>query len=400
MSLAEWAWEMILWIIFAGLTTAAMIVVLWPMLRPGKQELEAAAYDTAVFKDQLDEIITEKERGVISKTEAEAARTEVSRRLLAAARTSDNGRASASDKRGGNIPALALICIFICVPVISAALYLVYGSPALPDRPLAARFKNTSGTKKIEALVAQVEARLRDQPEDGRGWEVLAPIYMRQQRYGDASEAYEKALRLLGETPRRLVDYGNALVLSNDGVVTEPARLALQKAAAGDGSLMRAHFWLAVAQEQDGHFDQAAKAWRDLLKRSGEDSPWREVVRQRLAAIEQRGGSAASDKSMADSGTASAAGVAKGPSQEDVAAARGMSSQDRSAMIAQMVAGLAERLSNEGGSIEEWNRLVRSYIVLGRKQEAVKTLADARGAFAEDPKSLASLDELANSLGL
>ncbi len=400
MSLAEWVWEMILWIIFAGLTTAAMIAVLWPMLRPGNQELDAAAYDTAVFKDQLDEIITEKERGVISRIEAEAARTEVSRRLLAAARTSDNSRASASDKRGGNIPALALICTFICVPVISAALYLVYGSPTLPDRPLAARLKNTSGAKKIEALVARVEARLRDHPEDGRGWEVLAPVYMRQQRYGDASEAFEKALRLLGETPRRLVDYGNALVLSNDGVVTEPARLALQKAAAGDGSLMRAHFWLAVAQEQDGHFDQAAKAWRDLLKRSGEDAPWREAVRQRLAAIEQRGGSAASDKSMADSGTASAAGVAKGPSQEEVAAARGMSSQDRSAMIAQMVAGLAERLSNEGGSIEEWKRLVRSYIVLGRKQEAVKTLADARGAFAEDPKSLASLDELANSLGL
>ena len=143
-----------------------------------------------------------------------------------------------------------------------------------------------------------------------------------------------------------------------------------------------------------------AKSWRDLLKRSGENASWREAVRQRLAAIEQRGGSVASEKSTIDTGAAFAAGVVKGPSQEDIAAARGMSSQDRSAMIVQMVAGLAERLKNEGGSIEEWKRLVRSYIVLGRKQEAVKMLADARGVFAEDPKSLASLDELANSLGL
>jgi cytochrome c-type biogenesis protein CcmH len=390
---------MILWIIFAGLTAAAMIAVLWPLLRPGKQEMEAAAYETAVFKDQLDEITLEKERGVISKTEAEAARTEVSRRLLAAARTSDSKRASASGALAGNMPALALICTIICVPIISATLYLAYGSPALPDRPLAARLNNSASAKKIEALVAQVEARLRSHPEEGRGWEVLAPVYMKQQRYSDAADAFGKALRLLGETPQRLVEYGNALVLSNDGVVTERALLALQKAAAGDGSLVRAHFWLAVALEQDGHFTKAAEAWRDLLKRSTEDAPWREAVRQRLAAVEQRTGASVSEKSAVDTGTTPSDTIARGPNQGDIAAARGMSASDRTTMIAKMVAGLAERLKSEGGDVEEWKRLVRSYTVLGKKQEAVKALADARGAFTDDPKSLASLNELANSLG-
>ncbi len=391
---------MILWMIFAGLTAAAMIGVLWPLLRPGKQELEAGAYDSAVFKDQLDEIISEKERGVISMAEAEAARTEVSRRLLAVARGSDSKKASASRVPGGNILALALIFTFICVPITSVALYLVYGSPALPDMPLASRLENSSNTKKVEALVARVEARLRDQPEDGRGWEVLAPVYMRQQRFGDAADAFGKTIRLLGETPQRLANYGNALVLTHDGVVTEPARQALQRAVAGDGLFIRAHFWLAVAQEQDGRFVQAAKAWRDLLKRSGEDAPWREAVRQRLAAVEQRTGLAVSEKSAADSGAKPGAGMAKGPSQDDITAARDMSSSDRTAMIAQMVAGLAERLKSDGGSINEWKRLVRSYSVLGNKQAAVQALGDARNAFSKDTKSLASLDNLANSLGL
>jgi cytochrome c-type biogenesis protein CcmH len=388
---------MALWIIFAGLTAMAMIAVLWPYLRSDRGKLEAAAYDTAVFKDQLEEITSENERGVISNTEAEAARTEVSRRLLAAARTNDS-RAKASS--GGKLSSLALACTFICVPVTSAALYLVYGSPSLQDKPLAGRLDQVSSAKKIDALMVRVEERLREHPEDGRGWEVIAPVYLRQQRYKEAADAFGKALKLLGETPQRLLDYGNALVLSNEGVVSEPARQALQKTITSGKSFVRAHFWLAVAKEQDGLYIEAAQAWRKLLKQSGENAPWREAVQQRLAAVEQRAGLARSENPAAAPIKKPGTAMVKGPSQEDVAAAQGMSSTDRSAMIAQMVAGLAERLKSDGGNIEEWKRLVRSYAVLGKKQDAVKALNDARGAFSEDPKSLASLSDLAKSLGL
>ncbi len=391
---------MALWIIFAGLTAAAMIAVLWPFLRSVEQKMEAAAYDAAVFKDQLEEITSEKERGVISKTEAEAAQTEVSRRLLAAARVNEIKAKNSTGSQGWKLPSLALACTLICVPVTSVALYLVYGSPSLQDKPLADRLERFSSAKKVDALMARVEARLRDHPEDGRGWEVLAPVYLRQQRFKEAADAFEKSLRLLGETPQRLLDYGNALVLSNDGIVSEPARLALKKATAGGKSFVRAHFWLAVAKEQDGRYTEAAQAWRDLLKRGGEKAPWREAVQQRLAAVEQRAGVASGEKPAMAPSKEPGPAVVKGPSQEDVAAAQGMSSTDRSAMIAQMVAGLAERLKSDGGNVEEWKRLVRSYTVLGKQQDAIEALADARGAFTEDPKALASLNELAISLGL
>ncbi len=391
---------MTLWVIFAGLTAAAMVAVLWPFLRSDKQKLEVAAYDTAVFKDQLEEITSEKERGVISKTEADAARTEVSRRLLLAARTNASRSGSSTGTRGGKLPALALVCTFLCVPVSSAVLYLVYGSPSLKDKPLAERLQQDSSTKKIDELMAQVEDRLREHPEDGRGWEVIAPVYLRQQRYNEAADAFGKALKLLGETPQRLLDYGNALVLSNDGIVTEPARLALQKSTSSGKTFVRAQFWLTVAKEQDGRYSEAAQAWRELLKQGGADAPWREAVQQRLAAVEQRAGMASGEKPAVAPAKIPDAAMVKGPSQEDVTAARGMSSTDRSAMIAEMVAGLAERLKSDGGNVEEWKRLVRSYTVLGKKQEAVKALENARGVFTEDPQSLALLNELAKSLGL
>ncbi|MFQ5625738.1 MAG: tetratricopeptide repeat protein, partial [Methyloligellaceae bacterium] len=222
------------------------------------------------------------------------------------------------------------------------------------------------------------------------------PVYMRQQRFAEAADAFGKALRLLGRTPKRLTDFGIATVFANGGVVSEPARQALQQAVTGDPSLVEAHFWLAVAKEQDGRFVEAANDWRALLKRGDASAPWRPMVKQRLAELEQREGITPTGKDA----DGSAGNAIKGPTREDIAAAKDMTPTDRAAMIKQMVAGLAERLKNDGGEVEEWQRLVRSYTVLGDKRAARKALDDARRAFAEDPGALASLGELANQLGL
>lgn len=387
---------MVLWTIFVILTAAALAAVLWPFLRTGKQDIEAAEYDAAVFKDQLDEVDAEEARGVISASEAEAARTEVSRRLLAVAGAGNSTNSESADKPDGKIPGLALVCVFVCIPIVSGALYLVYGSPNIPDKPLAARLSQSADGQNVGSLVARVEARLRQNPEDGRGWEVLAPVYMRQQRFADAADAFGKVLRLLGETPRRFADFGIATVLAKDGVVGETARKALQKAVNGDPQLVEAHYWLAVAKEQDGRFQEAVKDWRALLKRGNADAPWRPMVKRRLAELEKREG-IKPDEEIAP---APAGETPKGPTRDDIAAADGMDPSDRSAMIEQMVSGLAERLKNDGGKIDEWTQLVRSYTVLGDKQAARKALGNARQAFAENPGALASLGKLADQLGL
>ena len=279
---------MVLWVIFAGLAAATLVAVLYPFLRSKPLAPDASDFDTAVFKDQLDEIAVEEERGVISKAEAEAARTEVSRRLLAVAEKSKK-KPRNSTPQSASAVSIALVCAFLLVPVASTALYLIYGSPGLPDQPLATRLKTPDGSQNVAALVGRVEARLREHPEDGRGWEVLAPVYLRQRRYSDAANAYGRAARLLGATPRRLVDYGNALVLADNGIVSERARKILQRALAGDDSFIRAHFWLAVAKEQDGDFADAAQAWRNLLTKGNAQAPWHQAVKQRLAAVETKG---------------------------------------------------------------------------------------------------------------
>lgn len=387
---------MLLWTIFAGLTAFALIVVLWPLLRGrAQQDSGGLTYDAAIFKDQIDEIDAELETGLLSEAEAESARNEVSRRLLEAARD-DQPPEKGSDGTRSGLAAFALAAAFLLLPVTSSGLYLFYGSPGLPDQPLAARLSKPAEGHNIQTLVAQVEARLREQPQDGRGWEVIAPVYLRLKRFDDAADAYAKALRILGETPERLSDYGNARVLASDGVVDDTARRVLSRAVALNPQMMRARFWLAVAYEQDGMNERAVEAWRDLLARSEKDAPWREAVEQRLAEL--TGG----DEDKKDEGKKQVAGneALRGPSSEDVTAAREMSAGDRAQMIGQMVAGLADRLRSEGGNIDEWKRLIRSYKVLGKPTEADKALADAKAAFAKDQAALADLDGFANALGM
>lgn len=391
-----WASAMVLWTTFAILTAAALAAVLWPYLRPAKQEFEAAEYDAVVFKDQLGEVDADEARGIISSSEAEAARTEVSRRLLSVAGGRDNAKLNSVNKRNGNIPALALTCAFVCLPVLSGTLYLINGSPHIPDQPLTARLNVSTDQQKVGPLVARVEARLRQFPEDGRGWEVLAPVYMRQRRYAEAADAFGKALRILGETPRRFADFGVATVLADDGIVGETARKAMQEAVSGNPALVEAHFWLAVAKEQDGRFLEAASDWRALLKRGNAESPWVPMVEERLAGLVQREGIAPVEQTAAKP----LGEALTGPTRDDIAAAGEMSSSDRSAMIKQMISRLAERLKSDGGSIEEWKRLIKSYTVFGDKQAARTALGDAKQTFAEDSGALASLGKLAGQLGL
>jgi len=383
---------MLLWLVFAALTAGTLTAVLWPLMRGSSGAVAASTGDTAVYDDQLKEIEADLDRGLISTEDAKAARTEISRRLIAAA---DEAQAN---KRAARVPdnnyrMLALGCAVLCLPVLSLVLYLSFGSPSLPGRPLAARIQAPADSQKITALVARVEARLREHPEDGQGWDVIAPVYLKHQRFQDAAQAYQRALRLLGENTGRLEGYGEALALASNGIVTDQARHALEAALARDASLLKARFWLAVAKEQDGLHDEAAAAWRDMLDRGDENAPWRPMIEERLRMADANASGGAPQAQAADP-------QQPGPSAGDVEAAKQMAPGERAAMINQMVEGLAARLAEDGSDLNGWRRLVRAYVVLGKRQQASKALSDARRNFAGDPEALAALNALAKDLDL
>lgn len=369
---------MTLWLALALMTAAAVFAVLWPLGRRPQPEAAREA-DLAVYRDQLGEIARDQSSGLVAPAEAEAARIEVSRRLLAAA----DAAQSSVDTGGADWRRRATaLAVLLLVPLGAVALYALLGSPGLPDEPLAARQQQPREQLPLENLIAQVEAHLAINPDDGRGWEVIAPVYLRLGRFDDAVRARQNALRLNGASAAREADYGEALVAAANGVVTANAKAAFDRAVALEPQNVKARYFLGFAAEQDGKRDQAAAVWRKLLETPSLDPRWAELLRRSLARIDP------------------AAAQARGPSEEQIQAAENQPPEQRRQMILDMVDRLAARLQRDGGDIEGWQRLVRAYIVLGDPQRAGAAMADARQAVAGDPDKLRTLDAFAKRLGL
>jgi len=372
---------MTLWLIFALMTAAAIFAVLWPLSRrdPG-----SAGSDVAVYRDQLDEIDRDRAAGRIGEGEAAAARVEVSRRLIAAADAETAATAAPPVWRRRAVAIVALLLL----PFGAGAIYLALGSPDMPDRPLAARTVLPPDQAQIMELVARVETHLEANPEDGRGWEVLAPVYMRMNRYADAVKARRNALRLLGSTSDREAGLGEALVGVANGIVTAEAKAAFERALLLDPKDVGARYFLGLAAEQDGRPVEAAAMWTALLADAPPDAPWAEPVRQSLARVDPKGAAAA------------APSASRGPSADDIAAAGELSPEQRTTMVRGMVDRLAERLKQDGSDVEGWLRLVRAYMVMGEPDKARAAAGDARRALAAEPDKLKRVEDLVKGLGL
>ncbi len=373
---------MILWAIFASMTVAAIIAVLWPLVRSSR--VARGGSELNVYKDQLQEIDDDRAAGLIGEAEAEAARLEVSRRLLAAADTQRQAPSAVVVPGNPRWRRAATVAALVILPFGAPSLYVALGSPDVPGEPAFARVKTAQGddSQSVASLVSQVEAHLARNPNDGPGWEVIAPVYMRLGRFDDAVEAMRKALALNGDTAIREADLGEALAAAANGLVTVDAKAVFERAVARDPHEPKARYFLGLAAEQDGKSDKAAAIWRGLLADAPAGAQWVEFVREALARV------------------SSAPAPAAGPSASDVAAAANMNDDQQRDMIRGMVARLASRLHNDGADVEGWLRLVRAYVVLGDRDKAKDAADDAKRALADRPDEIKRIDDLVKGLGL
>jgi cytochrome c-type biogenesis protein CcmH len=378
---------MTLWIAFSLLTVLAALAVLVPLARAGRGVATAAAlHDAEVYKSQLAEVERDLDRGLISQEAAQAARTEIARRLIAADREAQRGggtEPAATDGRAGGATRLRMVQVaaLLLVPLAAVAAYVAFGSPDIPDQPLSARIEAPAQGRSLPDLVARVERHLADNPEDGRGWDVLAPVYMRMGRPQDAASAYARAIRLLGSDVRRETDRGEALVVANNGIVSADARAAFERAVAMDAQAVKPRFFLALAMTQENRKDEAIAAWQSLLADAEGGEAWAEAVRMELAKLGVE------------------APAVAGPSREQIEAAGSLSNDERQQMIRSMVDGLDSRLAADGGSAEEWMKLMRALNVLGDRERLRQVIARAGEALKDDPAALAGIRQLARELG-
>ena len=353
---------MILWLVFALMTLAAVFAVWWPLAR-GQKQLPSGS-DIAVYRDQLDEIDRDQAASRIGGVEAEAARVEVSRRLIAAAETAKAASAVAAPGPAGRTRWVTRVAAIILLPLGAGITYLSLGSPTLV--PVSVNAAANGLPDGIENTVARVENYLEANPRDGRGWELLAPVYLRLGRFDDAVRARRNALEIFGPDPARLGDLGEAIIMASGGVVTPEAKGLFERVNASDAKDVMAQYYLGLNAKQEGRRDEAVKRWTALMSQAPQDAPWLPLVKNELARVDQNSPS-----------FASAAGAPP----------------ERGGAIEAMVERLAERLKKDGSDVAGWIQLVRSYRVLGKTDKVKTTVADARAALANNQEALQRLDQ-------
>ncbi|GLS46420.1 c-type cytochrome biogenesis protein CcmI [Methylobacterium brachythecii] len=404
-----------IWFILAIMTGSAVFALLWPLARRRKAEQAGTAEtglatETAFYEDQLAEIERDLGRGLIGPSEAEAARIEAARRLLRASREGRTEEAGPIAEPHLRQRRAASAFALSTVPLVALVVYGLYGSPNLPSQTEADRKAAQQGGEGVMKAIAQVEAKLASNPNDARGWAVIAPVYMRIGRFDDAARAYEQVLRLQGEDPERLSNWGEALVAAGEGAVSPHARKLFERALVLDAKSAKPQFYLARADELAGNPGGAATRLEALAAQGPEDAPWMGLVRQNLARLKGEAPSAESSKAEADAKAASpkpdesnsdaAKSDAAKPAQSPAAGLQSLPPNERMAAIRGMVEGLDRRLTQQGGSAEDWVKLVRSYGVLGERDKAREALARARTALADDAEGRGRLEAEAKDLDL
>lgn len=405
------------WILAAALTAITALAILSPLRRGRGGAAPAAAYDLRVYRDQLAEVERDLDRGVIGPDDAQRLRAEIGRKVLDADR---RAALSAPATRGGRAlwPAVALAAMLAG----AVALYLREGVPGAPDMPLAERFAAADAAYRDRPAQAEAEAaaparpapdlsqadpeylamidQLRDavgrNPDDQQGLALLASNEMRLGNLAAARAAQQRLVDLRGDQADavQLMQLATLMVDAAGGVVTPEAEAVLRRALTLDPTQPQARYLQGVLLIQNGRPDRAFPLWRGLLDEGPEGAPWIAPIR---AAIQDLAWLAGDDEYRAP---APPAADLPGPDADALAAAEDLSPEDRARMIQDMVDRLQQRLATQGGSPEEWARLIAALAMLDQRDQATAILTEARQRFGSAPDALAPIERAATEAGL
>jgi cytochrome c-type biogenesis protein CcmH len=434
---------MTLWIILTIMTSAAAVLLSAPFIRRFDQPQAESAGNIEVYRDQLKEVDSEQQQGLVDDVQAETARLEIKKRALAA----DKMEQPVMPNLSGGERSFAMICVTGIVVLGSVGLYAATGNPDLPSTkssgaiqqvstsfirdpatpasPVAAMQTFVSKNQgqpqpqpdlpPVDEMIRRLAARLLQNPKDVQGWRTLGWSYLNLGRFSEASEAYAKAIELSpGDSEIRSARI-EALVRSANGVVTTDAKNAIEDTLKIDPKNAHARFFRGLAKEQEGEKTAALTDWLEVLRDADPNEVWVLDLKNKIGELERDLGKDAAarpagprpaiaggspETSRAAGGSPTPPVIERGPSPQDVQAAEAMEPADRSAMIRDMVDRLANRLEKSPRDVDGWIKLIQSRMVLGETELARQALARGIEAFTDDTQQRDQIVTAAEKLGL
>lgn len=405
-------WEF--WTVAGGLAVAVVAILAGAMRRVQTQAADSAASNLAVYRDQLAEIERDLARGTIDPDEASRLRAEIGKRVIEA----DRARTAApAVGMSGSAYRLGLGLILGLGLPGTLAVYWGLGAPGYPDMELGPRLAELdagmAGRPAQDAMLqtlgrardAGLDQRLQAELQAASDPEALRSRYRVAFEAGRMQEAVrlqQRLLEVLGDAAgsNDQANLALALVAEANGYVSPEAETALRASLKADMGNELSRYLVGEMFLQGGRFDQAFRFWRPIAEGGMPGSPWVKSIRERIEEVADLAGIRYALPATAAGPTGPTAAAPAGPTAADMAAAGTMAPKDRQAMIEGMVAQLSDRLATDGGSVEEWNQLIRSLAVLQRLQEAQKIYDEAKVKFAGRPSELSFLRLAAVETGL
>ncbi|PIE14529.1 MAG: c-type cytochrome biogenesis protein CcmI [Rhodobacterales bacterium] len=418
---------MIFWITASllALTVAGFIAI--ALLRGRNDGEHPAAYDLRVYQDQLREVDRDLARNVIAPEDADRIRAEVGRRVLAA--DAQLRAAKSGDHQPQNATLIMAILTGVFVIVGSLGLYTVLGQPGARDMSLASRIaasdaalasrpsqadfeakmpprpERTAPDPQHQELMVKLRATVAQRPNDLEGLQHLA---RNEASIGNLKAAYtaQQKVIALKHDAARPEDYmflADLLISAANGYVSPEAQRALDATLQQQPRNAVARYYYGLMMIQNDRPDIAFSLWDRLLREGPHDTPWAQSIRANIRELAWRAGQAKYEPPAPPApatGTGQSTGSLSGPTAEDMANAAGLSPAERQDMIRGMVGQLSERLATEGGSPEEWARLIGALGVLGETDRAGAIWGEAQQVFAQTPEALALLRAAATRAGL
>lgn len=253
----------LLWLtasILALLAVSAVMPALLRVSRPG--DIERTQVNVAIARERERELRKELDEGILSDSEFDAARRELEHGLA----IDLEGEPHAAPNKATS-PVLA-VAVSAMLPILALGLYIFLGSPNLPEHPGMPATSDVTGQDQpadVDVMLAQLKARLVDEPNDIRGWTLLGNALMSTGQYAKAVPAYRRLVALQPGNAERLVRLADALAMSRNGVLTgEPEELIQQALMLSPGHPQG--LWLAgIAAEQRGAYADALVIFNRLL---------------------------------------------------------------------------------------------------------------------------------------
>jgi cytochrome c-type biogenesis protein CcmH len=389
------------WIVAALLTAAVVALLARPLMRKAVPSDLGGGTDLAVYRDQLAELERERARGLVEAEQAASLETEISRRMLNAARSAQPVALTAKPSR------ILTTILAVLFPIGGLAIYLMVGQPDMPGLPLSARnVQQAQDPAKVLASVDEIRGRLKQSRDDLDRWVMVAEAYGKLGQPRQAVETFRIARQIAPDDAGIAAALGEALINADGGAIGEEAKTLFQSIPADSDSLPEARYYLALSAAQGGDMKTALRGWQSLLADSPADASWIGPTRDRIAAAAQALGLDPA-KEMPDPKPPTTTGMTAdgplegGPDTPEGQAIKQMAPDQQQAMIQGMVAKLAARLEANPDDADGWRKLARAYQVMGQADKANDALkradaADAKAA-AGAPKAAGPAPEAPNS---